>query len=249
MFLPIFTLFNLSKFLSNKNFIFNDDKYIFNSISNLHLEFIGKLGMTEIPIKDDFNIKILNSDCVLHNYYFKNSEFKKIRLSYFMSNETQMFNSVWYPSYDYDCPILSVDLVNFSKDKSLCFINLVNINNEQEYLDKYEKPFMNIKKKYPELSESKSLHLYPFKNFLSKAMLYGHVYNSTNFNTIIPKALNEYLGVYTNLFNEKSINKNFIQARHGSYNDLRYDIEKKNYLTKNYFEKDWYNNLLNEYYF
>ena len=80
-------------------------------------------------------------------------------------------------------------------------------------------------------------------------MLYGHVYNSTNFNTIIPKALNEYLGVYTNLFNEKSINKNFIQARHGSYNDLRYDIEKKNYLTKNYFEKDWYNNLLNEYYF
>jgi hypothetical protein len=252
MFLSILTLFNLGKFLTNKEFIFNDDKYMFKSISDIHLELMGQLAMTEISkigVKDDFNIKVSNNNCVLHNYYFKNSQFKKIRLSYLMTNETQMFNSVWYPSYDYDCPILSVDLVNFNKDKSLCLINLVNMYTEQEYLDKYETPFINIKKKYPELSESKTLHLYPFRNFISRAILYSNVYNSTNFDTIIPKALNEYLDIYTNLFNQKSLDKNFIQARHGSYNDLRYEIEKKNYLIKNYIDKDCYNNILNEYYF
>ena len=206
--------------------------------------------MKQISVKSEFSNKTSNiSNAILHNYYFENFEFRRVRLSYLITNETQMFNSVWYPSIEYDCPILSIDLINFEGNKSLCFLNLVNIYDNHDYLQKYEIPFLNIKKKYPELSENAGIHLLPFKNFLSKAMLYGHVYDSTKFNTTIPLVLDDYINKYTNMFIKKPVNKYVIRDKHRSYNDFRYNIENNNYVTKRYFDNNWYTRLLNEYYF
>lgn len=251
MFFNIFSLFNLAKFITKSDYIFNNDNYIFNNVANVHLDLIGRLQMFEVPVDDNFAIKTSDiDDARLHNYYFRNSEFSKVRLSYLLTNEVQMFNSVWYPSCDYECPIFSVDLVHFGKNRSLCFINLINMFEDEDYFLKYETPFIKIKEKYPELSENTSIHLDTFNTILSKGMLYGHIYNSIDFQNKIPDVLEKYLNTYSNIFNKKkNINKFFIKDKHRFYNDLRYSVESTNYLTKKYFDNLWYSRLIDEYYF
>jgi hypothetical protein len=97
----------------------------------------------------------------------------------FKTNDQQMFNSIWYPSYDYECPIFTIDLVKFNSNASLCFTNMVEMYNNTKYLDNYVQPLMDIKKFYPELSQHKSTRLTDYDEYLSKTMLYGNIYGNT----------------------------------------------------------------------
>lgn len=247
MYFSLFFLFNVAKFLTNKNFQFNEN-YLFNEISNQQLDLISKLNLTQIPTKLEFETKTsTKKNAILQNYYFTNNNFRKVRLSFFKSDDTQMFSSVWYPSYDYDCPILTIDLVNFKKDVSLCFVNLVEVYNNVQYLDTYIKPLIEIKKNYPELSESRTIHLKALNDVLSDSMLYGHIYNNSKFNTTIPKVLDEYFESYTKKFIKKPVNRFYIEEKHTFYNKIRAKLDS-NFIMKDYYDAEWFKRLIDEYY-
>ena len=83
-------------------------------------------------INIDFSEKHSNirSGAYINNLYFTNSQFRKVRLTNFVSDDNrQMFSSIWYPSYEYDAPILSIDMVNYGKNKlgnrAMFFVNLI----------------------------------------------------------------------------------------------------------------------------
>ena len=248
MFCSIFYLFNVARLITFKN-DYNFNNFLFSKPSELHLDYINKLNLTELPlINDNFAINYGKNNSIIKNYYFSNYEFRKVRLTYFKSDDKVMFNSVFYPSINYDCPILSVDLINFGENKSLCFINLFEIYNKSEYHNIYIKPFEEIKKLYPELSESKSKHLTEFNDILGRAMLYSHVYDSSKFNTTIYEVLNKYFEIYTKLFIKKPVNRQFIEEQHQKYNNIRHNIEL-NFITKDYFDELWYNRLLRYFYY
>lgn len=247
MYCSLFFLFNVAKFLCNKNFQFNEN-YLFNEISNQQLELISKLNLTQLPMKSEFETKTSNiKNAVLQNYYFKNNNFRKVRLTYFKADDKQMFSSVWYPSYDYECPILTIDLVNFKKDVSLCFVNSVEIYNNVQYLNTYINPLIEIKKNYPELFESKTIHLRALNNVLNKSMLYGNIYDDDKFNTMIPEVLDKYLTFYTKNFIKKPINRYYIEEKHLVYNKLRAQLES-NFILKDYYDLEWFKRLIDEYY-
>lgn len=249
MYYPLFSLFNVAKFLSNKNFQFNED-YLFTDISDQQLDLISKLNLTQIPTKPEFEIKTSNiKNAILQNYYFKNHHFRKVRLSYFKSDDKQMFNSVWYPSFDYECPIMTLDVVNFQKNVSLCFVNLVEIyNNNAKYQNTYINPLIQIKKNYPELSQKKTSHLYILNDFLSESMLYGNIYDNDKFNTIIPEALNKYFSFYSKQFIKKPIDRYYIEEKHRFYNKIRSKMDN-NSIINDYYDAEWYQRLINEYYY
>ena len=152
MYFSLFYLFNLAKFITNKNFKFNDN-YLFDETSKFHLNILNNSKFEEMPVKLDFQNKISKTkNGIIQNYYFKNNNFRKVRLSYFKSDDTQMFNSVWYPSYDYDSPILTIDLINFNKNESIIFVNLIEIYKNNIYEKKYINPLLEIKKNYTKLN-------------------------------------------------------------------------------------------------
>jgi len=245
MFCSIFYLFSL-KYILN----FHDRKFnnlLFNKPLDLHLDYINKYNFTENIADDELMINFGKNNSFIKNYYFSNNEFRKVRLTYFKSNDKEMFNSVFYPSINYDCPILSVDLVNFGKNRSLCLINLFEIYNKNEYYKIYIKPFEEIKKLYPELLENNSKHLLDFNDILGKAMLYKHIYDSDEFNTTIYDILDKYLKIYFSQFIIRPVNRYYIQEQHTKYNNLRYNIEL-NFITKDYFTNSLYDNLLKYFY-
>ena len=245
MYFSLFYLFNFAKFTLEKKFNFNNN-YMFEQISDLHLKILNQTNVEEIPIMLEFqNKKSEKQNGIIQNYNFKNNYFRKVRLSYFNSDDKQMFNSVWYPSYDYDCPILTIDLVNFGKNESIFFLNFIDIYKDKFYEKKYIYPLLEIKKNYKLFYNNNiSTHLTHYKNFLSKSFLYGRL-NKSEIETLLPEILEKYFDKYLHYFLRKPINRYFIEEKHREYNTLRKDIESK-YITKEYFDDDWFNRLVIE---
>jgi hypothetical protein len=246
MYFSLIYLFNLAKFISNERFKFNDN-YLFNQTSNLHLKILNETKFEELYVKLDFQEKISNKkNAVIQNYYFKNSNFRKVRLTYFKSDDRQMFNSIWYPSYDYECPILTIDFVNFDKDTSIFLLNFIEIYDNDNYKKTYTNPFLEIKKNYTILNENLSIYLLPFNKILSKSFLYGNL-NRTETDNILPEILQKYIKKYLSFFLKKPVNRYFIEEKHRDYNDFRKIIDL-NFLPKNYFDYEWYSRFVNENY-
>ena len=244
MYFSLFYLFNWAKFTSEKKYNFNNN-YIFEQTSNLHFKILNESKFEEIPIILEFQNKTSKKkNGIIENYNFKNNYFRKVRISYFNSDDKQMFNSVWYPSYDYECPILTIDFVNFGKNESLFFLNLIHIYKDEFYEKKYSYPLLEIKKKYNFLYNNSSVHLVQYKNCLSKTFLYGE-FNKSEIETLVPDILEKYLSKYLTYFLKKPVNRYFIEEKHREYNILRKNIES-NYITKEYFDDDWFNRLIIE---
>lgn len=243
----IFNLFFLSKMLFIKNFK-SVDNSLFTETAILQLDIIKSLNLTQ-KINIDFSEKHSNirSGAYINNLYFTNSQFRKVRLTNFVSDDNrQMFSSIWYPSYEYDAPILSIDLVNYgknklSKDRAMCFVNLIEIEK-----NKYTQPFIDLKQNYPELNEKNLKPLLPYEKYLNDAMLYGHIYDLNHFQTIIPEALKAYFTIYLNTF-QKTTDIDLVKEKHIEYNNFRQQKDQV-FMPKDFFEPEWYSAMIHDYY-
>ena len=238
--LSLLTLFNALRFLTNSNFQFNTNDFIFHETSKLHLNYFEHYNFTQERMYSCYETKTSPiKNATIQNFCFSNHQFRKVRLTYFKSNDQQMFNSIWYPSYDYDCPILTIDLVKFNKNASLCFTNMVEMYNNTQYYDNYIQPLMDIKKFYPELSNHKSTHLSHYDEYLSKSMLYGNIYDNSEFNSTVNPVLKRYFKVYFKKFIRKPIDRLYLRHKHDKYNNFRYN-EDLSFFTKYYFDEEWF---------
>jgi hypothetical protein len=116
-----------------------------------------------------------------------------------------------------------------------------------EYFDNFIEPFLEIKKLYPELSERKSIHLSHFDKYLSKAMLYGNIYDNAEFNTTVISALKKYFKLYFKKFIRKPIDRVHLYQTHEEYNKFR-SIEDLKFFTKDYFDEEWFIHMTNALY-
>jgi len=109
-------------FLLNK-IIFNniDNNYIFKNELEIKMKYINKYNFTKVDLFDNF-------------FYFKNNKFRKVEIN--VSNNE--LSSIWYPHYNYECPILSIKY-----NKSNFYYNLIKMQNTNYYENKYIKPFDN----------------------------------------------------------------------------------------------------------
>ena len=220
----------------------NKDNYFFNNFSKIHLEYINKIDL--IKIEDNF-LYSNKTDSILYNNFYKNNLFRKVRVTHFFSPEKHLINSVWYPHYYYDIPILSIDLVNMEANKSLVFMNLYEMNKK-----KYSNIFKQFLLKNKDFVEDKTIHLLPFKHLLSDSMIYSHIYNDDKL-ARLENIMNNYIEIYLSIFlyDEKNgFNKN----KQDYYNKIRKEIDKsfifKQYLNHqdlNYFIDKMYSDDFN----
>ena len=241
-----FLIFSLLNYKYNLNEKFNND-YIFNKVSIIHNNILYKNNFTEVSYNYDLNHKnstIKNG--IYQNYNFNNNNFRKVRITYFKSDDHQIFRSLWFPSYDFAVPILSIDLVQFKTNVSLFFLHLNNIYKDSNYIKQNNNPFYYIKNKYNNTVKINN-HLISFNNYLNDACIFENIYNDYNFETYIPELIENYLETYFKLFLKKPVNKLLIEDSQKLYSDFRKTFDN-NLLLKNYYDKEWYNNMLNDAY-
>jgi len=215
----LFYLFNLPKYIHNK--------YLFNKTSNVHLKILNKTNFKEIPIISEFQYKTTKiKNTIMENYHFQNNNFRKVTVSYFKSDDQQIFRSEWCPSYDYDCPILNIYLINYGKSESFFFMHLERIYEDNIYKKKYIDPFLKIK-----VNNS-------FLKYFNESLLYCKL-NNNEIEKLIPVILDKYFDIYFAYFIKKPVNRYFIEQKHREYSIIKKNKELK-YKIKKYFNNDWY---------
>ena len=65
----------------------------------------------------------------------KSDEYRKIRMTYYDAGDnTQVFNSVWYPDPKYNLPILGIDILAFNRKKYLAIVDFQPIMKRKQIM-------------------------------------------------------------------------------------------------------------------
>jgi hypothetical protein len=231
MYFSFFYLFSLTNIISER---FHKNDYLFKEISDFHLKILNESKFEEIPVRLEFKEKkSTKKNAIIQNYHFKNHNFRKIRLTYFKSDDKQMFQSVWYPSYDFETPILTIDLINYGKNKTLFFLNLVEIYDKPLYRD----PLFQIKKEYYITSEDIPIYFMFIKKYVSKSFVYTYV-TDEDITDSIKKLIQRYIMIYLKFFIRRPVNRYYIEDKHRDYNNFRKNIDSL-FILNDYFDNDW----------
>jgi 15,16-dihydrobiliverdin:ferredoxin oxidoreductase len=90
------------------------------------------------------------------------------RLTYFDAGDNvQVYNSLWYPNFEYDLPMLGIDLISLGKSRVLSVIDFQPLHPTEEYSEKYISHLSEIRNKYP------GIITYVFFNDLLLYFLFG----------------------------------------------------------------------------
>jgi 15,16-dihydrobiliverdin:ferredoxin oxidoreductase len=126
--------------------------------------------------KNDFSYKEnAKKKARIVNMCASSDEYRKIRMTYYDAGDnTQVFNSVWYPDPAYNLPVLGIDLLAFNRKKYLAIVDFQPLHeNEEDHAATYEHILKPIKNKYESLKGRMSSKFYDETKFFSQEMLFA----------------------------------------------------------------------------
>lgn len=152
--------------------------------------------------KTDFSYKE-NTDkkARIVNLCASSSEYRKIRMTYYDAGEnTQVFNSVWYPDPKYNLPVLGIDLLAFNRKKYLAIVDFQPLHeNEEDHAATYEHILKPIKERYDSLKGRMSSKFYDETQFFSQEMLFARFDDESIVRADLEPAFQEYVKTHLEL--------------------------------------------------
>ena len=138
------------------------------------------------------------------NICASSDEYRKIRLTYYDAGDnTQVFNSVWYPDPKYNLPVLGVDLLAFNRKKYLAIVDFQPIHDdEKDHALSYEHRLQPIKDQYDALKGRMSSKFYDETQFFSQQMLFARFEDEPVIQKELFPAFQEYVQTHLDLIRE-----------------------------------------------
>jgi len=114
-------------------------KLVYMSFLQKQLDILKENGFKQEEVDEQF---VYSSSSIkparIGNMLFSNDRFRKVRLTYFDAGDAvQVFNSLWYPRYEYDLPLFGVDLISLNKNRVLSVVDYQPLHPTKEYSAKY----------------------------------------------------------------------------------------------------------------
>jgi 15,16-dihydrobiliverdin:ferredoxin oxidoreductase len=223
---------------------------------NIQLELIHKMGMKQVSLDEKFvNCDSQVKPARIGNMCFTSDKFRKVRLTYFDGGENvQVFNTLWYPSYEYDAPLFGVDLISLGPSRILSVMDTQPLYPTPEYSSKYIDSLAPIRNKYPDLHGTLSGKIYDDTSFFSKQMLFGRFTDETKLKPVVLPAFEEYLLEYIKLMdNAKPDNSpeamTTVKSRQKAYDVYSALKDPAVGLFDAYFGKEWSNEFVHDFLF
>jgi hypothetical protein len=232
------------------------DKNICTKLLYHNLAIAQEHNFTSIDVDEPYMFKdTLEKDGIWKNYFFQSKDFRKIRFTHVdIESKVQYFSILLHPHFDYDVPIFNFELIAYYNKNAVYTMNMVKMDNTIEYNKRYVKPFMNVKKMYPELKENIAVRLSNysvFGNHISEAILLGkfsqRVKPGIYENVVFPSFV-EYLSIYLELIQNANIVEedariHEIMQRHKLF-DMKKAFVESQYEIRKYFDDKWYNSIV-----
>eukprot|EP00624_Nannochloropsis_granulata_P004520 evm.model.NODE_32404_length_21628_cov_21.808304.6 len=213
-----------------------------------HLEVHGGF-VRELPVPESVSYtRAAKKASHMASFCVETEDFRKIRFTYMDGGKgLQVFNSVWYPRFDTDAPILGIDLLLFGGHKMLAVVDFQPLSQEEEYKERFIAQLGPIKAKYPALSESMSKRYYEDTRWFSEHMLFGRLQETSQVESTLFPAFNEYIAVYSDTVKRSrgSVkNEEKVLARHRAYDEYQLIHDPAHGLFTGYFGPKFAHDML-----
>ena len=214
-------------------------------------EFDGKEVQVSKEFKEHHNKE---SKYIIKNWLFETPQYRKWRITKLDGGEKlQVFNTVAYPNFKSEFPILGADILWFgTSQKLIAIFDYQPLIQERKYLQKYCSSLDCIRKKYSVFDNNKMKNIYDSKKYFSPWVMIcrGNKLNlDRDLNSIFFSFISDYLRI--NNLNKKNQFLNFEQIKSNQINYDKYSAEKDpaDKLFKTFFGEKWTRNFINNFLF
>jgi 15,16-dihydrobiliverdin:ferredoxin oxidoreductase len=175
---------------------------------------------------------------------YSSDEYRKIRMTYYDAGDnTQVFNSVFYPREEYNLPILGIDLLAFNRKKYLAIIDFQPIHDEESsHASAYEHRLKPIKDSYKSLNGKMSSRFYDETKFFSKQMLFSRFEDERVVTEELFPAFQRYVSLHSRLVREtkpEPSHATVVLDRHRAYDTYSAERDPATGLFTAMFGQDW----------
>jgi len=208
-----------------------------------------KENLTNLRVDDsslsDFGYKEnLDKKARIVSQCYKSDEYRKIRMTYYDAGDnTQVFNSVWYPDPKYNLPVLGIDLLAFNRKKYLAIVDFQPIHeNEEDHAATYEHRLSPIKNQYESLKGKMSAKFYDEAQFFSQEMLFARFEDGDVVSNDLFPAFKRYIMMHNRLIKETTPDAegaDFVLERQKAYDTYSAERDPATGLFAAMFGKDW----------
>ena len=228
---------------------------MFDSLVDCLKTNIDELDGKEVQISNDFK-EHHNQDSkyIIKNWLFSSPEYRKWRITRLDGGEKlQVFNTVAYPNFDSELPILGADILWFgTSQKLLAILDYQPLIQESEYLQKYCSSLDIIKKKYSAFDNNKMKNIYDSKKYFSPWVIICRG-NKLNLDRDLNNIFHAFVRNYLKIYKLNQVNQ-FLNLEKIKMNQIKYDqysVEKDpaDKLFKTFFGDTWTKNFINNFLF
>ena len=226
-------------------------------LQHLEKELFQRFELQNRPIPTELEYKISSrgkNPAMIESWSYQCPEFQKIRYTYINAGETaQIFNSVLYPDFKYDLPLLGIDFLSFGKKKILVVLDFQPLFRDAEYLAKYIEPMKEIRSKYNELAQDLPMKFYNANQYFSPYLLFAKTDPETVVKSLFP-AYKEYIELYWELLGKaepltdpEQIER--VKKAQKEYDQYSAERDPASGLFNSYFGHEWSEEFLYEFLF
>jgi len=199
--------------------------------------------------------KCISKKSIIKNWLWKTPGFRRWRVTRLdAGNILQVLNSVAYPNYTNDQPILGIDLLWFGKSSKLvAVLDFQPLIQDNDYFERHLQSLKTLRFNFPELTNQQEMHAFDPHQYFSPWLLFckGGIEHAEN---SLPKAFPAFLDTYLNHQEKVSkkqsiINPIQVENLQSKYNKYSAERDPAHALFKSYFGKEWSDRFLREFLF
>jgi 15,16-dihydrobiliverdin:ferredoxin oxidoreductase len=168
-------------------------------LNHLERELSSRFDLQQRAIPAGLELNVSDrgkSPATIQSWCYQCPQLRKIRYTYIDAGESaQIFNSVIYPSHNYDLPLLGLDFLSFGKVKNLVVLDFQPLFQSEAYQHKYIEPLKFLHDRYPDLSQDLEMKFYDANQYFSKYLLFAKTDVET-VSTRLLAAFKDYLDLY-----------------------------------------------------
>lgn len=224
-------------------------------LDQLHFGLKQRGGVT-LPLPEAFaSKKTLRADGLIQSWLWKVPGFRRWRVTRLdLGQSLQVLNSVAYPDYTNDQPLMGVDLLWFgSRSKLVAVMDFQPLLQEKEYFDRHFNGLIELHSRYPDLNGDEIMRSFDPHIYFSPWLLFCRGGLELAEGTL-PIAFNEFINCYWKLSEDvvkvpsriPMIEVKQLQKNYDTYSSER---DPAHGLFTSYFGKDWSNRYLREFLF
>jgi len=224
-------------------------------LSELTINILQHGGKKLIVPSEFFECVSKKGNCKVNSWLWDVPEFRRWRVTRLDAGDRlQVLNSVAYPHYQADMPIMGIDLLWFEKKQKLvAILDFQPLVQEKEYFDRYFDELKRIKEYFTDFNYDMKSNIYDPSKYFSPWALFcqGGNFEAEN---ILPKVFSSFLkGYWINLdlskANQNKIESEAVRLLHIDYDKYSAEKDPAHGLFSGFFGKEWSDKYMKEFLF